>query len=153
MFLLWVTPLEVPVDRKCKCARWSATCEDFGVSTAARDGKQQGHEAQQKPDPVERPAVCAEDESKHRRQGVPERGTWGMQRRCGRADVLTARLQSTDLLPLCKSSEAGENVQFAPCGRLLQLKLTRPLKAVGHAGEDRYLKLSETKARRKIAVG
>src|SRR5438270_3926670 len=47
----------------------------------------------------------------------------------GRAVVLTARLDcKNSLLPLCKGSEAGENVQLAPCGRLLQLRLTMPLK-------------------------
>src|SRR5438270_10094082 len=51
----------------------------------------------------------------------------------GRAVVLTVRLMFTDSVPGCKDSEPGENTQLAPCGRLLQLKLTIPLKAVGPA--------------------
>ncbi len=62
----------------------------------------------------------------------------------GRAVVLTARLKFTYSLKACKSSEASENVQLAPGGRLLQLKLTRPLKVVeaGTAAPERTMEYS-----------
>ena len=50
----------------------------------------------------------------------------------GRAVVLTARPKSPAFCG--KSAEAGEKIQLAPCGRLLQLKLTRPLKTAGPGG-------------------
>src|SRR6185369_5187121 len=52
----------------------------------------------------------------------------------GRAVVVTLRLKSKNSPVDSKDSEAGENVQLAPCGRLPQLKLTRPVKAVGPGG-------------------
>src|SRR5690349_10002460 len=52
----------------------------------------------------------------------------------GGAVVLTSKPTAIDSFPLCNCTEAGENAQLAPCGRLLQLKLTRPLKAAGPGG-------------------
>src|SRR6476469_9643110 len=52
----------------------------------------------------------------------------------GRAVVLTLTLVSKNSPVDPKGTEAGENTQLAPCGRLLQLKETMPLKAVGPGG-------------------
>src|SRR5438270_9247201 len=52
----------------------------------------------------------------------------------GRAVVLTARLTFTNSPVDPKETGPGENTQLAPCGRLLQLKVTMPIKPVGPGG-------------------
>ena len=52
----------------------------------------------------------------------------------GRAVVLTLTLVFKNSPVDPKETEAGENTQLAPCGRLLQLRVTMPLKAVGPGG-------------------
>jgi len=52
----------------------------------------------------------------------------------GRAVVLTLRLMSKNSPVDPKETWAGENTQLAPCGRLLQLNVTMPIKAVGPGG-------------------
>jgi hypothetical protein len=51
------------------------------------------------------------------------------------AVVLTFALKPMNCMPPCKLIELGEKVQLAPGGRLLQLKLTVPLKELGAGGE------------------
>lgn len=134
MFLLWVTPLELAltVNGNVPSGVGPEGTLVLPPPQETRNVRTMRHRMSPillKP-PREAPSTRANTAAREYQSVEP-----GLcKKAAGRAVVLTARLKSRNSLPLCKSSEAGENAQLAPCGRLLQLKVTRPLKAVGPGG-------------------